>query len=46
MDVYSHIIGGIGAEPMALLDGVLPAGINGARKNNGNLTTEVDITLA
>ena len=46
MDVYSHIIEGMGAEPMALLDEVLPAGINGARKNNGNLTTEVDVALA
>lgn len=45
MDVYSHIIEGMGAEAMALLDEVLPAGINGTRKNNGNLTAEVDIIL-
>jgi len=31
---------------MALLDEILPAEINGARKNNGNLTAKVDITLA
>jgi integrase len=37
MDVYSHIIEGMQSEAMALLDEVLPAGING--KNNDNLTT-------
>jgi integrase len=46
MDVYSHIIEGMGAEAMALLDEVLPAGINGIRKNNGNLTAKLDIILA
>jgi hypothetical protein len=46
MDVYSHIIEGMGAEAMALLDEVLPAGINGIRRNNGSLTAKVDIILA
>ena len=41
MDVYSHIIEGMQSEAMALLDEVLPAGING--KNNDNLTTKVDL---
>ena len=38
MDVYSHIIEGMQSDAMALLDGVLPSGVNGARKNNANLT--------
>jgi integrase len=38
MDTYSHIIEGMQQEAMALLDEVLPAGINGASKNNANLT--------
>jgi len=46
MEVYSHIIEGMGTEAMALLDEVLPAGINGSRVNNGNLRAEVDITSA
>ena len=45
MDVYSHIIEGMQSDAMALLDEVLPAGINGIRnKNNANLTPKVDIT--
>ena len=38
MDTYSHIIEGMQEDAMALLDEVLPAGKNGARKNNANLT--------
>ena len=38
MDVYSHIISGMQEDAMALLDEVLPAGVNGAKKNNANLT--------
>ena len=39
MDTYSHIIEGMQSDAMALLDEVLPAGINGvSRKNNANLT--------
>ena len=39
LDVYSHIIEGMQSEAMALLDDVLPAGINGVReKNNAHLT--------
>jgi len=45
MDVYSHIIEGMQSEAMSLLDEVLPAAVNGAEKNNGNLTSKVDITL-
>jgi len=41
MDVHSHIIEGMQPEAMALLDEVLPAGING--KINDNLTTKVDL---
>jgi len=41
MDVYSHIIQGMQSEAMALLDEVLPSGVNG--KNNDNLTPKVDI---
>jgi len=45
MDTYSHIIEGMQEDAMALLDEVLPAGINGARnKNNAILTPRVDIT--
>jgi integrase len=43
MDTYSHIISGMQEEAMALLDEVIPAGVNG--KNNANLTPIVDITL-
>ena len=39
MDTYSHIIEGMQEDAMALLDEVLPAGVNGvSRKNNANLT--------
>jgi integrase len=44
MDVYSHIIEGMQADAMALLDEVLPAGVNGAKnKINAKLTPTVDI---
>ena len=46
MDVYSHIIEGMQEDAMALLDEVLPAGINGAGKNNANLTPIADIILS
>ena len=46
MDVYSHIIEGMQQDAMALLDEVLPAGVNGARKNNANLTPKADIILS
>jgi integrase len=36
MDTYSHIIEGMQSEAMALLDGVLPAGVS--RKSNAKLT--------
>ncbi|MBM2831466.1 MAG: Phage integrase protein [Dehalococcoidia bacterium] len=36
MDAYSHIIDGMQADAMALLDEVLPAGIS--QKINANLT--------
>ncbi len=36
MDTYSHIIGGMQEDAMALLDEVLPAGVS--QKNNANLT--------
>jgi len=46
MDTYSHIIEGMQEDAMALLDEVLPAGINGvSRKNNAILTPIVDIKL-
>ncbi|HUX48704.1 MAG TPA: site-specific integrase, partial [Dehalococcoidia bacterium] len=45
MDIYSHIIEGMQSEAMALLDEVLPAGVNGAGKNNVNLTSKLDIEL-
>lgn len=39
METYSHIISGMQQDAMALLDEVLPAGINGAKKHsNANLT--------
>ena len=39
MDTYSHIIEGMQEDAMALLDEVLPAGVNGvSRRNNANLT--------
>ena len=44
MDVYSHIIEGMQEDAMALLDEVLPAGINGVKNSNANLTPIVDIT--
>jgi integrase len=43
MDVYSHIIEGMQSDAIALLDEVLPAGINGNRKNNTNLTPIISI---
>jgi integrase len=38
LDTYSHIIEGMQSEAMALLDEILPAGVNGIGKNNANLT--------
>ena len=46
MDVYSHIIEGMQSEAMALLDEVLPAGVNGAGRNNVNLTSTTNIMLS
>ena len=43
MDTYSPIIEGMQADARALLDEVLPAGVNGAGKNNANLTPIVAI---
>ncbi len=44
MDVYSHIIEGMQEDAMALLDEVLPAGVNGTKnKINAKLTPTVDI---
>jgi len=43
MDVYSHIIEGMQEDAMALLDEVLPAGVNGVKNSNANLTPIVDI---
>jgi len=45
MDVYSHIIEGMQEDAMALLDEVLPAGVNNgvSQKNNANLTPIADI---
>jgi hypothetical protein len=43
MDVYSHIIDGMQSEAMALLDKVLPAGVNIAEHNHTNFTPRVDI---
>ena len=46
MDIYSHIIEGMESEAMALLDEVLPCGVNGfAPRNNAYLTQPVNITL-
>ena len=46
MDVYSHILEGMQSDAMALLDGVLPAGVNGvSRRTNAKLTPKVDIIL-
>ena len=44
MDTYSHIIEGMQEDAMALLDEVLPAGINKVENSNANLTPTVDIT--
>ena len=45
MDTYSHIIEGMQEDAMALLDEVLPPGINGTKnKINAKLTPIVDIT--
>ncbi|MFC2033017.1 site-specific integrase [Chloroflexota bacterium] len=39
MDVYSHIIEGMQSDAMALLDEVLPAGVNGvSQKSNAKIT--------
>jgi len=47
MDTYSHIIEGMQEDAMALLDEVLPTGVNGvSQKNNANLTPIEDITLS
>jgi integrase len=43
MDTYSHIIEGMQSDAMALLDEVLPAGVNGVRKNNANLTPILEV---
>jgi hypothetical protein len=45
MDTYSHIISGMQEDAMALLDEVLPAGVNNgvSQKNNANLTPIADI---
>ncbi|MDP7676324.1 MAG: tyrosine-type recombinase/integrase [Dehalococcoidales bacterium] len=46
MDVYSHIIEGMQEEAMALLDEVLPVGVNGAIKSfNANLTPNLALML-
>jgi len=45
MDTYSHIIEGMQSDAMALLDEVLPPGVNGAKnKNNAKLTPIINIT--
>jgi len=45
MDIYSHIIEGMQSDAMALLDEVLPTGINGNQnKINAKLTPMVGIT--
>ena len=46
MDVYSHIIEGMGSEAMLLLGEVLPAGINSSRENNGKSRHNLDLTPA
>ncbi|MFC1927561.1 hypothetical protein ACFLW7_03185 [Chloroflexota bacterium] len=39
LDTHSHIIEGMQSDAMALLDEILPAGVNGVRKkNNAKLT--------
>ena len=38
LNTYSHIIEGMQSEAMALLDEILPAGVNGVGRNNANLT--------
>jgi len=46
LDCYSHIIDGMQTEAMALLDEVLPAGVNGdGQENNADLTQEPNIKL-
>jgi hypothetical protein len=42
MDVYSHIIEGMQSDAMALLDEVLPAGVN--KYSVAKLSPPVDIT--
>ena len=45
MDVYSHIIGDMQEDAMALLDEMIPTGVNGvSQKINAKLTPTVDIT--
>jgi integrase len=46
MDVYSHIIEGMQSDAMMLLDEVLPAAVNGAERNNVNLTSTQSIMLS
>ena len=46
LDVYSHIIEGMQSEAMSLLDKVLSPAVKGARKNDGNLTAKVAVTLS
>jgi integrase len=46
MDVYSHILPGMQSDAMALLDEVLPCAVNGAGKDNVNLTSQEDIKLS
>jgi len=42
MDVYSHIIEGMQSDAMALLDEVLPVGVNGiSQKINAKLTPTI-----
>ncbi len=44
MDVYSHIIEGMQADAMSLLDQILPEGNNGcSEKNHGKITAKLDI---
>jgi len=42
MDTYSHIISGMQEDMMALLDEVLPVGINGVKNSNANFTENGD----
>ena len=47
MDTYSHIIEGMQSDAMALLDEVLPPGVNGTKnKINAKLTPIIDITAS